>query len=588
MMSKKVQLKMRTKQYFMLFLLSAMMLMSAMAFVPVSAGNSADVARATWVCYFVNPTTGETLSGDVLVDFYGTYRGSTLYSVQFAVYKDGAALTSFVSGTNVGGNHWQITWDTTGFDDGNGYVLYAKAYRKSTVYIYKTCDNLVLANGGTPPPPVDTEAPSVTITAPANGATVSGTVSVAVSATDNVGVESVQIYIDDVLKATGTTYSWDTTGYSNGNHAVKAIAYDAAGNSNQDINTVTVDNGVTPPPSDVLTSGTTVYSSLSATGATEMWRIWVEAGTAAMRSVLNCGSADFDLYGRAGAEPTTSTYDWRGYTSGGEDVTFSMPAEGWWYIMVRSYSGTGPYDLTVTLQEPVTTEWGNGGKYAIIVGISNYWSISDLSYCDEDATDWYNQLNALGWECHVYGDDTSPYPVKHGQATEAVVRSAIIDLAAHAQPGDQVAFITSGHGSGDGRGSSFLCMLDCSGSVGCYYDTEMAADFGQFSSGVEIFIFVDHCYSGGLIPEIAALSISSYIYMTTTCTEDGYGWDDASHYNGMWTYYFLDYSWQSHYGNNPGQSMESVFTYAHDNYPKSGGDEPQQFDGNPGAIFTLN
>jgi hypothetical protein len=257
--------------------------------------------------------------------------------------------------------------------------------------------------------------------------------------------------------------------------------------------------------------------------------------------------------------------------------------------MVDYWSGDADYTLTATITYGGSGSWGTGGKYAIIVGISDYQSISDLSYCDEDATDWYNQLNAMGYECHVYGDGhTSNYPRYDGTATEATVRAAVQELANHAQAGDQVCFITSGHGSGNGAGSSYLCMYDCSGSAGCYYDTELAADVGGFASGVDIFVFIDHCYSGGMGPELMALSNSQYIYCATTCTEDGYGWDDPTHQNGMWTYWFLDASWQNQYSNNPGQSMESVFTWAHDNYPKSGGDEPQEFDGNTGSVFTLN
>ena len=81
-----------------------------------------------------------------------------------------------------------------------------------------------------------------------------------------------------------------------------------------------------------------------------MWSIEVGANCLSMYSVLTCGSADFDLYGRLGAEPTTSTYDWRGYTYGGEEVTYNNPGAGTWYIMVRDYSGSGSYQLTVTLE----------------------------------------------------------------------------------------------------------------------------------------------------------------------------------------------------------------------------------------------
>lgn len=96
-----------------------------------------------------------------------------------------------------------------------------------------------------------------------------------------------------------------------------------------------------------------------------------------MEAVLTCGSADFDLYGRFNAAPTTSTYDFRGYTSGGEECTQSNPSAGTWYIMVRSYSGSGPYGLTVDLTYQTTPPPSSGDKFALIVGISDYKAISD-------------------------------------------------------------------------------------------------------------------------------------------------------------------------------------------------------------------
>ena len=80
----------------------------------------------------------------------------------------------------------------------------------------------------------DTTAPTTSITAPANGATVSGTVSVTASASDNVGVTKVEFYLDGVLKSTDTTspysWSWDTTTATNAAHSLVSKAYDAAGN----------------------------------------------------------------------------------------------------------------------------------------------------------------------------------------------------------------------------------------------------------------------------------------------------------------------------------------------------------------------
>lgn len=95
----------------------------------------------------------------------------------------------------------------------------------------------------------DIQAPATSITAPANGATVSGIVSVTASATDNVGVTKVEFWLDGVLKSTDTltpfAWSWDTATATNGSHAIVTKAYDAALNvgTSATIN-VTVSNGV--------------------------------------------------------------------------------------------------------------------------------------------------------------------------------------------------------------------------------------------------------------------------------------------------------------------------------------------------------
>jgi len=81
----------------------------------------------------------------------------------------------------------------------------------------------------------DLVAPTVSMTAPAGGTTVTGTaVTVSASASDNVGVTKVEFYIDGTLVATDTAtpYSttYDSTKLSNASHNLVAKAYDAAGN----------------------------------------------------------------------------------------------------------------------------------------------------------------------------------------------------------------------------------------------------------------------------------------------------------------------------------------------------------------------
>ena len=82
---------------------------------------------------------------------------------------------------------------------------------------------------------VDTAPPSVSITSPGNGTTVSGAITVTANATDDVGVTKVEFYLDGALQATDIispyTWSWNSGLTSNGSHTITAKAYDAAGNS---------------------------------------------------------------------------------------------------------------------------------------------------------------------------------------------------------------------------------------------------------------------------------------------------------------------------------------------------------------------
>jgi chitodextrinase len=101
-------------------------------------------------------------------------------------------------------------------------------------------------------PTPDTTPPTVSITSPANGATVSGTINVSASASDNVGVVGVQFLRDGAnLGAEDTvapySISWDTTTVANGSHTLSARATDAAGNqSTSSLILVTVSNAVSP------------------------------------------------------------------------------------------------------------------------------------------------------------------------------------------------------------------------------------------------------------------------------------------------------------------------------------------------------
>src|SRR5205807_1498127 len=83
---------------------------------------------------------------------------------------------------------------------------------------------------------VDNIPPTVSITAPAAGALVSGTVTVSATASDNVGVVGVQFKLDGTnlgaeVTSAPYTLSWNTATASNGLHTLTAVSRDAAGNT---------------------------------------------------------------------------------------------------------------------------------------------------------------------------------------------------------------------------------------------------------------------------------------------------------------------------------------------------------------------
>jgi len=135
----------------------------------------------------------------------------------------------------------------------------------------------------------DTTPPTVSISSPANGANVSGTVLVSASASDNVGVASVQFQLDDanvgsLLTGSAYSYSWNTTTAANGSHTLRAIAKDAAGNTTTSAtDSVTVNNAapptpptisITAPASGAIVSGTvTVTTSVSANSTSVQFKL---------------------------------------------------------------------------------------------------------------------------------------------------------------------------------------------------------------------------------------------------------------------------------------------------------------------------
>jgi hypothetical protein len=192
----------------------------------------------------------------------------------------------------------------------------------------------------------DTVSPTIQITAPTSGSTVSGSsVTVSATASDNVGVAGVQFKLDGVnLEAEDTTspYSitWNTTQTSNGSHALTATARDAAANQ-------TTSSGVTVNVSNA--SDTQIPTTPTSLTATAMSSSQINLTWTA--STDNVGVTGYRIY-RNGTQITTSQ------TSNYSDTGLS-PSTTYTYT-VSAYDAAGNVSVqstsaTATTQAPADT-----------------------------------------------------------------------------------------------------------------------------------------------------------------------------------------------------------------------------------------
>jgi len=103
-------------------------------------------------------------------------------------------------------------------------------------------DDIAISNTGKIGPldehaqqPTDTEVPTVQITSPQEGTTVSGTSTIIAAAQDNIGIDRVQFLLDGVNIGNATQQTpyqliLDTTNIDAGSHSITATTWDASGN----------------------------------------------------------------------------------------------------------------------------------------------------------------------------------------------------------------------------------------------------------------------------------------------------------------------------------------------------------------------
>lgn len=119
-----------------------------------------------------------------------------------------------------------------------------------------------------------------------------------------------------------------------------------------------------------------------------------------------------------------------------------------------------------------------GGKYALVIGISDYaGTANDLTYCDDDAVDWRNYLQGQGYTVTMLLDLN---------ATKAAIEAAVANLVSLSIAGNEIAFAYSGHGSKGNMISSDLTYVSSAWFGGMFANvasTKMAFNFDACQIG---------------------------------------------------------------------------------------------------------
>ena len=213
------------------------------------------------------PTTPTNLSATAVSpsQINLTWSGSTdiVGVVGYYVYRNGS---------QVGNVNTTLSYQDTGLSPSTTYTYNVAAYDAAGNVSKKSASaKATTLSNGTPP--------TVTITSPTNGSSVSGTISITANATDNAGMSSVQFQIDGVnlgaaVTGPGPVYSisWNTTTVGNASHTITAIATDVLNLTASTSVTVNVSN-----TQSGLVISSVAAGSITSSAATITWTTNVPA-----------------------------------------------------------------------------------------------------------------------------------------------------------------------------------------------------------------------------------------------------------------------------------------------------------------------
>lgn len=216
-----------------------------------------------------DPAAGATVSGSAVIVSAIASDGAGVTGIEFLV--DGTAVATDATAP------YSIRWNSTSIADGS-HSLTARA--TDGLGNIRTSSALSVI--------VDNSGPSVTLIAPADAATVSGSaVAISATATDPGGISQVEFLVDGTVVATDTTapysVSWNSATVAEGTHGLTARATDSLGNITTSASrAVTVRNAptsaLTAPANGATVSGRNVTISATAGGPYAITKVEFYAG----------------------------------------------------------------------------------------------------------------------------------------------------------------------------------------------------------------------------------------------------------------------------------------------------------------------
>ena len=229
--------------------------------------------------FITSPAAGATVTGTVWSDVW--VEGASAGTRTFTLAIGGVTL---VSGTDAS-NHVTLPWDSTRVANGTqtlvATVRDASGNSGSTTRAF----NVQNAGGGGGPAPL-----TASFTAPADGATVSGTVSVDMSETGASGTPIAFTLTVDGARVFGTSgsattasFAWNTTSIADGAHTLGLTVQDGAGRTASATRGVTVRNTTPPPPGPLSVFITQPRNGDTVRGV--VWfTIWVDGAAAGSKT----------------------------------------------------------------------------------------------------------------------------------------------------------------------------------------------------------------------------------------------------------------------------------------------------------------